>query len=58
MDWVHGLGSWVHGIEDHSRQLILWSVASILLKRKGIGDLISIVDQGVDDWGGASMVAV
>jgi hypothetical protein len=57
MDRVHGLGSWIHDIVNHSRSLILRSVARILLKWKGIGDLISAVDQGVDDWGRASEVA-
>jgi hypothetical protein len=40
MDRVHGFGSWVHGIVDHSRPLILWSATRILLKRKGISNLI------------------
>jgi hypothetical protein len=57
MDRVHGLGSWVHNIVDHSRPLILRSVAQILLKRKGIDNLIYAVDQGVDDWDGAGEVA-
>jgi hypothetical protein len=48
MDRVHGLGLWVHDIVDHSRSLIIRSVARISLKLKGIGDLISDVDQGVD----------
>jgi hypothetical protein len=40
MDRVHGFGSWVHGIVDHSRLLILWCATRILLKRKGIDNLI------------------
>jgi hypothetical protein len=40
MDRVHGFGSWVHGIVDHSQPLNLWSAAQILLKWKGIGNLI------------------
>jgi hypothetical protein len=40
MDRVHGFGSWVHGIVDHSRSLILWSAAQILLKWKGFSNLI------------------
>jgi hypothetical protein len=40
MDRVHGFGSWVHGIVDHSWTLILWSAAQILLKQKGTGNLI------------------
>jgi hypothetical protein len=57
MDRVHGPGLWVHDIVDHSRSLIIRSVARISLKLKGIGDLISDVDQGMDGWGGASEVA-
>jgi hypothetical protein len=48
MDWVYSLGSWVYNIVDHSQLLTLRSVARILLKQKGISDLISVVDQGVD----------
>jgi hypothetical protein len=40
MDRVHGFGSWVYGIVDQSRPLILIRAARILLKQKGIGDLI------------------
>jgi hypothetical protein len=40
MDRVHGFGSWVHDIADQSRPLILIRAARILLKWKGIGDLI------------------
>jgi hypothetical protein len=40
MDRVHGFGSWVHGIVDHSRSLILWSAAQILLKWKGFSNII------------------
>jgi hypothetical protein len=57
MDRVHGLSSWVHGIVDHSRPLILRSMAQILLKRKDIDDLIEVVDQGVDGWDRAGDVA-
>jgi hypothetical protein len=57
MDRVHSLGSWVYGIVDHSRPLILQYVAQILLKRKGIDNLTSIIDQGMDGWGGAGEVA-
>jgi hypothetical protein len=42
---------------DHFRPLILWSVAQILLRWKGIDDLISAVDQDVDGWGRAGVVA-
>jgi hypothetical protein len=48
VDWLHGLSTWVHVIVDHSRLLILGSMAQILLKQKCIDDLISVVDQGVD----------
>jgi hypothetical protein len=57
MDRVHRLGSWVHDIVDHSQSLILWSVARILLKWKGIDNLIQVVDQGVDDWDEVGEVA-
>jgi hypothetical protein len=49
MDQVHGFGSWVHGIVDHSRPLILWSAAQILLKRKRIGNLILTLHLRVDE---------
>jgi hypothetical protein len=58
MDRVHGLGSWVNDIVDHSRPLILRSVAHILLKWKGIGDLIYAIDQCMDGWDGAGEVVV
>jgi hypothetical protein len=45
---VHGLSSWVCNIVEQSQSLILRSDARILLKRKGIGDLISAIDQSVD----------
>jgi hypothetical protein len=37
---VHGFGSWVHGIVDQSRSLILIRATMILLKWKDIDDLI------------------
>jgi hypothetical protein len=58
MDRVRDLGSWVHDIVDHSQPLILWSAARILLKRKGIGDLIYVIDHGVDGWDRVGEVAV
>jgi hypothetical protein len=48
MDRVHGFSSWVHGILDHSRPLILWSAARTLLKRKGIDNLILAIHLRAD----------
>jgi hypothetical protein len=53
MDQVHGFGSWVHGIVDQSRPLILIWAARILLKWKGIDDLIPTLDHDPPDGGGA-----
>jgi hypothetical protein len=40
MDRVHGFSSWVYGIVDQSRPLILIQAARILLRKIGIGDAI------------------
>jgi hypothetical protein len=48
MDRVHDFNSWVHGI-DQSRLLILIQAARILLKWKGIGDLIPTLHLWVDN---------
>jgi hypothetical protein len=54
MDQVHGFGSWVYGIRDQSRPLILIWAARILLKRKGIGDVILALHlwPGISQWTG------
>jgi hypothetical protein len=50
MDWVHDFGSCVYGIVDQSRTLILIWAARILLKWKGIGDIILALHH----WAGGS----
>jgi hypothetical protein len=49
MDRLHSFGSCVHDIVDHSRSLILWSAARILLKWKGIDNLILALHLRADD---------
>jgi hypothetical protein len=55
-NWSTVVGPWVHGhsLNGCRRRLDQW----LRLKtRRGFSDLISVVDQGVGDWGGAGEVA-
>jgi hypothetical protein len=49
MDRVHGRGSWVHGMVDHSRPLIIRSVARILWNEELFSILIWAAELKI--WG-------